>query len=313
MRLLARALLTLTALLGSSGCHGLFIRPALVGETRVETASVSLRTDLSQEARGRLIAAAERMRRELDAAFAPPPGAPPEPPRELVAFADPDDFRRFLHAHLFSQDRAIGFYCETGHECALCWRDPDGDEDVRVLRHELAHQHLAQRLRGRVPAWLEEGICERLALGGERDGPERMLPLASGPAGLPGAGDAWAQFREHRFGADAIFAYKEIEPPPRGAGRRSWPDAGDEPCAAVPPPSWAAGEGGYVLHLLFVRFLESIGEGRSGALGACLARAAAGEVAELDLSARFRTVRELEAAFHAYVKREGTAVLRDDE
>src|SRR5438445_6938 len=154
MRLLACALLLLV-----SGCHGLFIRPAIVGETRVERASYSLRTDLSQEARTRLLAAAERMRRELEAAFPAPPGTPPAPP-------------------------------------------------------------------------------------------------------------------------------------PQGAGRRSWTDAADESCAAVPPPSWAAGEGGYVLHLLFVRFLESIGESREGAIGACLAHAAAGETAELDLSRRYRTVRD---------------------
>ncbi|HVY60841.1 MAG TPA: hypothetical protein VHF22_04275, partial [Planctomycetota bacterium] len=54
---------------------------------------------------------------------------------------------------------------------------------------------------------------------------------------------------------------------------------------------------------------DSIGEGRGGALGACLARAAAGESAELDLSRRFATLGDLEAAFHAYLTRQGSAAL----
>ena len=299
--------LFLSMLLAGTGCHGLFIRPSLVGETRVETPTLSLRTDLSSEARKLLIAAAEQMRGELEAAFPAPRDAPPEPPREIIAFSVPRDFRQFLHAHLFSQERAIGFFCEMGHECALAWRDPPGPEDVRVLRHELVHQHLALRLRGRLPAWLEEGVAERLALGLEHERPGAP-PISSAMrtvAASIGSDRGWGDYRARRFAADAIFAALEVH-----QGRRSWPEAAEEPCAAVPPPSWAAGEGGYVLHLLFIRFLESIGEGRPGALGACLARAAAGEDAPLDLSRRFRKGRDLEAAFHAYVLREGRSALR---
>ncbi len=273
-----------------AGCHGLFLRPSLGGETQLETPSYRVRTDLKAEARAVLGAVAEEMRAELEAAYPAPAGTPrPEPRREIVAFAAADDFRKFLKGHLFAQERAIGFYCDLGGECALVWRDPPGPEDVRVLRHELVHQHLAARLAGRQPAWLEEGLAEQYALG-----PDRVSAERSG----------WVEFRGRRLDADRIRAALEIQ-----NGLRSWPEAADAPADRVPPPSWAAGEGGYVLHLLFVRWLESTGEGRTGALGACLARAAAGEEAALDLSARFRSILALEQAYHGFVLREGLAAL----
>lgn len=365
VRRLALLLGTLLAIAlpgASAGCHGLFVRPGLVGEACVESERFALRTDVAADARATLLAEADAMARELDVLFPAPRGGGAGERRRIIAFAREDDFRKFLRAHLFSQDRAIGFYCDQGSECALVWRDPPGPEDVRVLRHELVHQHLAERLPGRVPAWLEEGLAERIALGVEPDGPfgstladaaagggapgqargrgardgagggagsdgpegapERAIASGAGPIhgarllvsrGGPGGaaalagGSSWSLYRMRRFRADAIFAALEVH-----AGRASWPDARGESAAAIPAPAWSSGERGYVLHLLFVRFLESIGEGRRGALGRMLARCAAGEDADLDLSHRYRSVGAVEAAFHAYVLDQGLAALMDE-
>lgn len=287
-RLSLTAALLFFALAASSGCHALFIRPRLVGETRVESVAYTLRTDLASDARRALLRVADEMRDELEIAFPAAPGAPPEDRRQIVAFASADDFRRFLEAHLFGEDRAIGFYCELGGEVALGWRDPPGPEDVRVLRHELVHQHLAARLCGRIPDWLEEGLAEAISLDGRE--------FAAG----------WDRYRARRAAADVVFAALEVH-----AGARSWPAAEEAPAAAIPPPAWAAGEDGYSMHLLFIRFLESIGEGRErrGALGRTLAAAAAGADAPLDLARRFATLGALERAFHAYILDEGVRAL----
>jgi len=337
--LLAALLAAATTL---SGCHGVFLRPGLVGETRVESARFVLRTDVTQVARAALLEAAEAMLTELEVLLPPEEGGEGER-REIIAFARADDFHRYLRAHLFAQERAIGFYCDMGRECALVWRDPPGPEDVRVLRHELVHQHLSERLRGRIPAWLEEGLSERIALGLEVDGPFGGTLIASADAGTPAApsaggarasadpdgrarldardggrllvpppsalpstqgGSSWGAYRARRFRADAIFAALDLH-----KGGRSWPEGPGLATDAVPPPAWAAGESGYVLHLLFVRFLEAQGEGRGGALGRLVARAAEGVDAELDLSHRFRTLDELERAFHAFVLGQGVDAL----
>jgi hypothetical protein len=283
--LLALALLGLL-----TGCHNLFLRPDFIAETRLETPKFALRTDLSSDARTLLLGAADEMCGELETVYPAADAAEPADRREIVAFADPADFKRFLRSHLFSQERAIGFYCDAGRECALSWRDPPGPEDVRVLRHELVHQHLALRLHGRIPAWLEEGIAEQHALSAKGEQP------------------GWGDYRARRLRADASFAALDVH-----AGRRSWPEEIlAEPPTQLPPPLWAAGEGGYVHHLLFVRFLEAIGEGRKGALGKLVDTAAGGKDAELDLSARFASIGEVEAAFHAYVLHEGHLALRMD-
>ena len=285
----------------TAGCHALFIRPRLVGETRVESPSFVLRTDLGAESQRILIAAAEEMRGELEAAFPARPAAAggagsgaagvAEPRREIVAFASSGGFRSYLGAHFFAKARAVGFYCDLGGECALSWREPPGPEDIRVLRHELVHQHLAVRMPGRIPAWVEEGLAEDLSLA--------RTPIEPG----------WALYRERRFAADAIFAALCLH-----GGRESWPDAAERPASDVPAPAWADGEQGYVLHLLFVRFLESIGEGRmpGGALARMLDAAARGADAPLDLGARFATVGALEAAFDGFVVAEGLRALLAD-
>jgi hypothetical protein len=281
----------------AAGCHALFIRPRLEGEARVESRDYALRTDLPRASRDRLLDAAQGMRAELDRAFPPPAGAPPEPRREIVAFARGGEFQRFLDAHIFGEERAIGFYCDLGGECALAWRDrdPPSEDDVRVLRHELVHQHLAARLRARLADWLEEGLAEALSL--DADGPE--------PA--PG----WARYRTRRAAADAVFAALAVH-----GGARSWPGAEGRPATAVPPPAWASGEEGYCMHLLFIRFLDSIGEGRDpeGALGRMLtlaARTGGGEV-PLDLGRSFSTLGGLEHAFHAFIVEEAVRALVAD-
>jgi hypothetical protein len=277
------------ALLAGAGCHALFMRPHLEGEVHARSPSFELVTDIPAVEQELLLRVAEDMRAELERAFPLAPGAPPEGRREIVAFRSPEGFRRFLDAHLLGEERAIGFYCDLGRECAIAWRNPPGPEDVRVLRHELAHQHLAARFPGRIPGWLEEGLVEVLAL----DGPE--------------PGEEWDLYRSHRFAADAVFAATMVHGP-HGSWPASLAGAGTR---AVPPPRWAAGEGGYFMHFLFVRFLESIGEGRrdGGALGRALAAAARGEEAALDLERRFATIGALEDAFDAYVVAEGTKAL----
>jgi hypothetical protein len=291
---IARLLVAVAAVAGSaaaSGCHALFIRPSFASESCVQSAGYTLRTDLVAEARGLLLRAAEEMRAQLDAAFPAAPGAPAAAPRELIVFASPEGFRSYLDAHFFNRGHAIGFYCELGGECALAWRDPPGPEDVRVLRHELAHQHLAARLPGRLPDWVEEGLVEALALDG--------APAAPG----------WEDYRARRAAADAVFAALEVH-----AGARSWPGAEAAPATAVPPPAWAAGEDGYAMHLLFVRFLDEIGEGRgpAGALRRAIAAAARGDEAALDLSARFGSLGALESAFHGFVVEAGMRALFRD-
>src|SRR5688572_6567584 len=108
-----RVVLTLL-LIGVCGCHKVFLQPDFIAETRVETKAFALRTDLSSDARNVLLAAAEEMRGELDTVYPSPEGEQADdgaPRREIVAFSDTGDFKKFLRAHLFSQERAIGFYC----------------------------------------------------------------------------------------------------------------------------------------------------------------------------------------------------------
>lgn len=294
---------------GSAGCHAVFIRPRLAVESRIESPSFLIRTDVTGDPLARLLVTAEAMRVELEAALPLSGGRAAEAAaaarREIVAFASDASFRRYLAAHFFAAEKAIGFFCAVGGECAVAWHDPPTPEDRRVLRHELVHQHLASILRSRLPEWLEEGLAEDLSLA--VGGPP---PAANGGgAGADGeGGDEWVAYVAQRFAADAIFASLELY-----AGRRSWPDGAGRAASDVPRPIWAAGDGGYSMHLLFVRFLESIGEGRcGGALARTIAAAARGEKARLDLGARFSTVAELEAAFHAYVIREGLRALAQE-
>jgi hypothetical protein len=291
-----RALPVLAGIIGT-GCHALLVRPELCGEVRAESASFVLRSDLSAAAREAILREAEDMRAVRDGAFSCL-GSRGGPARyEIVAFASPEAFRRFLAAHVSekAQAGAIGFYCDAGGECALVSRDPPAPDDLRVLRHEIVHQHLAARLRGRIAPWLEEGLAEALAVerGAAREGSGGG---AAGPLG--GATGCLAGLV-----ADEILAALAVE-----SGRPSWssPATRTAPATAVPPPDWAAGEEGYVMHLLFVRFLDSIGEGRAppGALAAALSAAARGDEARLDLSCRFASVGALERAFHDFIVRE---------
>ncbi len=278
-----------------AGCHVL-IRPDLRHEGRLESPSYTLRSDLSVGAQAAILDEAERMRAALDAALPLEEEAAPggkeacAPRREIVAFASPSAFRRYLAAHRAPQRGAIGFYCETGGECALVLRDPPAPEDLRVLRHELVHQHLAARLRARPPGWIEEGLAEALAIALALDGGEGAVAEAGALAAL----------------ALGLAAGREAAPAARAAPA-SWssPEARRAPATAIPPPDWGGGEDGYALHLLFVRFLESIGEGRSagGALGRALAAAARGEEPAIDLGRRFASVADVEAAFHDYILR----------
>jgi hypothetical protein len=298
------------AILLVSGCHGLFLRPQLGDGARVvETPRLSIRTDVSEESAALLAAAGEAMLAELEGVLATPDGTADGPRREVVVFRQQDGFKRFLRSHLFANDRAIGFFCEMGGECALAWHDPPGPEDLRVLRHELAHQHLAQHLRSRIPTWLEEGLVERLALGPLAGGP--VDPGAQRGGGEPAPatdGAVWRAYLRQRHAADSVTAALAVH-----GSDGSWPDADEVPVTDVPEPRWADEERGYVLHLLFVRFLEAHGEGLDGAIGQMLLRAARGEAPRLDLSHRFGSLGEMERRFEDFVLHEGLQALLEEQ
>ncbi len=284
----APGLLGLAALVAASaGCHAVVLNNRLPSGPETETPSFVIRSDVTGAPRALLGAAAEEMRAELERLLPAGAGAGNEDKRRIVVFARRADFERYLSAHLFGPPTAIGFYCDLGEECALAWRDPPGPEDLRVLRHELVHQHLASRLETPLPAWLEEGLAERLA-------------LAVPPSLEAGVGDdaTWADYRARRLAADTIFAALEIH-----AGRRSFEGREAEPASAVPAPSWASGsESGYVYHLLFVRFLLEAEDGRYAAsLARWLDQGVRGEPVALDLRDHFATVADVEQAFHSFV------------
>ncbi|GIW73238.1 MAG: hypothetical protein KatS3mg102_2780 [Planctomycetota bacterium] len=314
------ALLWLGVALLAAGCHGVFVRPRFSGPARtIEQAGLRIHTDVSQAAAAELVAAARAMLAELDATLAPAEAegsagcaagpaalrapAPPEAPRLLIVFRDRRDFKRYLGAHLFANEQAIGFYCELGGECALAWGDPPSPEDIRVLRHELAHQHFSRRLAARLPGWLEEGLAERLALGPLPGGPLAAAPRERAAEEAGG----WRAYLRQRLAADAVSAALAVH-----AGRVGWPGREHAAPDDVPPPVWGEDEGGYVLHVLFVRFLEAWGEGLEGALGQLLRQAARGERPRLDLSTRFRTLGDLEHAFAEFVLHQGLRVLLED-
>ncbi len=309
------------------GCHSLWIRPAFSGAERVvESEQFHVRSDLSEEALSQLIAVAEGMVAELNGLL---PGKVNEtaPHRIVVAFSNPERFRKYLRAHLFAHDRAIGFYCDLGQECALTWHEPTTYEDYRVLRHELAHQHFAMRLKTSLPAWIEEGIVEQLALGSTTRPTSTTRTKALESPVKPNVGatetapeavtpphrvadesvSTWANYRRSRLASDAICAALVIHARPE-----SWPNMGKQTAAAIPPPAWADGENGYVLHLLFMRFLESIHEGFTGAVGVLLDQAERGQEPELNLSKQFDSLNELERAFHSFVLAEGLRELKSN-
>ncbi|MFC1706555.1 hypothetical protein ACFL59_06990 [Planctomycetota bacterium] len=300
----------LLTVLVTCGCHQLLIRPTFKGHERVlESDRLQIRTDLSPETLVAMLRAAEETLDQLHR-FIPAPPAAATAKRPIIAFANTDSLQAYLAAHLFTEKRAIGFYCDLGGECALVWNDPPRPEDIRVLRHELAHQHLDLCLAGSVPGWLEEGLAEQLALGGlDRGlGPPAAEAAAPSPPTKRGrpvrpslyAATGWPVYRRQRASLDSVFAALALHP-----ARRSWPDRESRPADVIPPPSWADGSEGYVLHLLFVLYLEDCGEGLEGALGRLLQAARDGNAAELDLSRRFATLKDLDEGFHDYVYRRG--------
>lgn len=315
----------------ASGCHGAWIQPAFRGPERtLRTRHFRIVTDASAASLVRLAEAAEGMQAELERLLPVAPG-PREPTRALLAFRDVERFKRYLGDHFFADGRAIGFYCDLGGEIALPWSDPPTPEDVRVLRHEVAHQHLAARLRTRLPAWLEEGLAERLALGagmapetpprwGEADLARLDVPPGAAraparlavrlgmretlPAPAPPTLKGWTEYEQHRARLDAVFASLSL---PDDAASWEAPDAvADE----VPEPRWADSGHGYVLHLQFIRFIEAqTGALPGGALGAVLVRARDGAPSALDLAGWFPSLGALDRAFHDYVRRAGLHAL----
>lgn len=334
-----RALLLLF-LLPMAACHGVWIHPSFKNEVKeLETEHYRIVTDATAGSLSAIASACEDMHRELEALLPrgassaalassassathaasdsassarpvpaqPPENVPPEDKRVVFVFGDPASFEKFLGAHLFAQERAIGFYCDLGRECALMWNDPPGPEDFRVLRHELVHQHLAARLEGQLPGWFEEGLAERLALAPLAAAPQGSATQATdaGAIGLKPWLGGWRSYVSHRESVDALFAALSLR-----HQQVSWdPDDRNGPTQAIDPPLWGDGEGGYVLHLAFVNFLEAIGEGLPGAIGSALAIARDGGDGALDLSHRFATVGVLEACFHAYVGSRGRRAL----
>ncbi len=81
----------------------------------------------------------------------------------------------------------------------------DGDDPLRVLRHELAHLALHQSIRGRVPLWFDEGYAV-LAAGefGRVEGLRLNLAVAVGP--VPTLPELDRELRGARSAAEAAYA-----------------------------------------------------------------------------------------------------------
>lgn len=273
------------------GCHNMWVRPLLLdGGRELASEHFLIRTDVSPTAGDVLIEACEEALVDFDRLLGPPSSARKDAPaREVVVFASLERFRRFLRGHWFTSEQAVGFYCELGRECALRWNDPPSPEDLRILRHELAHQELARRFGARLPTWLEEGVAEYMALASANTDPQ------------------WRAYVRHRAGADAVAAAMMLN-----NGQRSWSPQEDSDVRALPQPLWAKNAGGYILHVAFARFIASHDTTPLGNLFGQLAQAEDGELAELDLSLDYGSLAELESAFGAYSVDVGLHVLLND-